>query len=73
MSRRPSWSAPEIEAMKPAGPICFYNLKYLGERSINNPKSEVAALNCLTDICNSYVLHPDDSISINNVNSIPNQ
>ena len=51
---------PIINSNSSPGPLTFYNLKYLGERSITNPKSEVAALNCLTDVCNSYVLHPDD-------------
>ena len=41
------------------GPITFYNLVYLGERPINNKSSDVQALNALTDICNSYVLHPE--------------
>ena len=42
-----------------SGPITFYNLTYLGERPINNKSSDVQALNALTDICNSYVLHPE--------------
>lgn len=49
----------------PLGPITFYNLKYLGERSVQND-SEIHALNALTDLCNSFVVHSTVAYSPNN-------